>query len=270
MTMNGAPTLDARIADTLATTEHLSPEFINSLYDELDNAVGDADQIARDCRVKSIDPLCRDGIAERSRAEDQEFIANRLRAAATPMRAKYQAALAREREAAWIIEADAVELEAAQVADQIISTYPMVTNILVQLFTMMKSVDQKVDRINLTAPNGVMRRLRHTEATARGIADAEVLSITKSAKLPTLVIGRGAAADAWPPAPPNIYLEYVQSVAAGIASAPAPLTEDERIAASQRQVAHGEAMEREHQRLNSEAAARTNENNAEARRVAAG
>jgi hypothetical protein len=40
MTMNGAPTLDARIADTLATTEQLSSESLQVLYDELDNAVG--------------------------------------------------------------------------------------------------------------------------------------------------------------------------------------------------------------------------------------
>jgi hypothetical protein len=262
-------TLDSRIADTLATTEPISSESIDALYTELDNAVGDANEIARTARARSIDPLCRDAIAERGKAEDAEFVSQRLCNAATPMRAKYQAALAREREAAWIIEADAVELEAAKVADQLLDTYPMVSGLLVKLFQMMKAVDQKVDRINLTAPSGVMRRLRHTEATARGVTDAEVNSIVKKVVLPTLVIGRGDTPAAWPPAPPNIYLEYALSVQAGIASAPAPLTDQQKIENSERQVAHGVAMEAEHQRLNAEAAARTDARNVEQRRLAA-
>jgi hypothetical protein len=266
---NGAPSLDQRIADTLATTEPLSSEFIQQLYDELDNAVGSHNEIARTARANSLDPMCRDAIAERGKAEDAEFVSQRLCNAATPLRAKYQQALAREQTEAWTISADAVELEAAKVADQIIDTYPMVANILVQLFTMMKSVDQKVDRINITAPNGVMRRLRHTEATARGIGDAEVLSITKSVKLPALVIGRGAAPDAWPLPVPNVALSYALSVAESLRCAPLPLTDQQKIDASARQVAHGVAMEEEHQRLNSEAAARTDANNIEQRRLAA-
>jgi hypothetical protein len=74
----------------------------------------------------------------------------------------------------------------------------------------------------------------------------------------------------WPPPPPNPYLAYAMSIDAGIRSAPAPLTDEQKIAASERQVATGVAMEAEHQRLNAEAAARTDERNAEQRRLAAG
>jgi hypothetical protein len=51
-----SPTLDERIADALTTTDQLSAEFIQRLYDELDDAVGVADQTARECRARSIDP----------------------------------------------------------------------------------------------------------------------------------------------------------------------------------------------------------------------
>jgi hypothetical protein len=70
-------------------------------------------------------------------------------------------------------------------------------------------------------------------------------------------------------APPDFNFEYAMSVAAGIRSAPIPPTEAERVAESARHVAAGEARELEHQRLNSEAAARATERNIEQRKLAA-
>jgi hypothetical protein len=131
----------------------------------------------------------------------------------------------------------------------------MVTGLLVQLFNLMKLVDEKVDRVNLTAPNGVMRRLRRTEATARDIPNDAVSSITKLVKLPTLVIGRGDAPVSWPPPVPNWGLEYIESMNQGFRNAAPPLTEQQKAEASARHVALGVEMERESERLRSVAAA---------------
>jgi hypothetical protein len=102
--------LDSRIATVLGSDEEFSSEFLQALYDELDEAVGVADQTARECRARSIDPLVRDGIAERGRAEDQEFISHRLKAAASPLREKHGQALIREHSAQWHHTATVVEL----------------------------------------------------------------------------------------------------------------------------------------------------------------
>jgi hypothetical protein len=59
-------------------------------------------------------------------------------------------------------------------------------------------------------------------------------------------------------------------VLAAVRAAPPPLTDAERIAANARHIAHGEEMEREHQRLNAEAATRAAEHQAVQRRLAAG
>jgi uncharacterized protein (DUF2336 family) len=67
-------------------------------------------QTAREARARSVDPLVRDAIAERGKAEDAEFVATRLRNAATPLREKYQRAVTRDEQAAWEREAGDLEL----------------------------------------------------------------------------------------------------------------------------------------------------------------
>jgi hypothetical protein len=75
---------------------------------------------------------------------------------------------------------------------------------------------------------------------------------------------------AWPPPPPDWVSQYIAMTTAAIINARPPLSDEERIAASQQHIAHGEEMEREHQRLNALAAERAEAAAAERRALANG
>jgi hypothetical protein len=261
--------LDEMIAEALGNDE-LSAEFLGALYAALDQAVGIADETARQCRARSVDPLCRDGIAERGKAEDQEFVATRLRNAATPLRAKYQAALQREQAADWELKSRQIELMVVKTARIMLRRYPKAVDELVEVFRLVKAVDKAVDEINATAPIGVTRRLAKTELVARDIDGfySTDVSIVEKCVLPAFV--SHGSSYAWPPPQRNWVVDYVESMTAMLRGAPPPPTEEERIAAAQQHIAHGEEMEREHQRLNAEAHARAEAAAAERRRLANG
>jgi hypothetical protein len=196
-TGNGAVPLDQKIAEALGTTDPLTSEFLLALYNELDDAVGDADRTARECRARSVDPLCRDGIAERGKAEDQEFVAARLRAAATPLRARYQQAVAREERAAWETKTAPLEQELAAIAAEFAVEYPAAVAKLVDLFRRVELANQEAARANSGAPG----YLHNIEERLRGVR-----AVMNDTTLPTL----GGARNAWPTHNPG--LAYAISV----------------------------------------------------------
>lgn len=162
------PSLDERIASALSD-DGLSFEYLRDLYLELDRAVGDHEEKARQARARSIDPTNLHGGSARSEAEDHEFYAMRLRNAATPLGEVCQKARAREAEARWNSEANQVELEAAQTADILLETYSKTTDFLISVFKIMAAIDHKIDYVNATAPSGIHRRLCGVEAVARNV-----------------------------------------------------------------------------------------------------
>jgi hypothetical protein len=181
-----------------------------------------------------------------------------------------QATIKREAIAAWKLESEPLELEVAQTADMFIETYAPHSGALVSCFRAMAEIDRRVHALNARKPTGV-NPLRFVEAVARNLPSINGKPFVQQVVLPALAFFEIAVAPViWPPTPPNPYLAYALATEAGLRSAPAAKSDLERADESARHIEHGTAMEAESERLRSEHQARTNENNAEARRVAAG
>jgi hypothetical protein len=263
------PSLDQRIAVALGSTAQLPSAELLALCNEVDAAIILSDAKARLARKRSVDPLVHDGIAERSKAEDQEFVAHRLRNAVTALREKYEQACQHERETIWNADIDEVELKVAKVADELTEVYQRCVTELVDLFTRVTAVDQEVQRVNNITD--CRRKLRKVELVARGIPGFSTgdVSVIDKCQLPPLIFGHGKMVMAWPlPTVPIGVLLHDQMVM-GMRNARPP-TEDEKIAESMRVVAYAEEQERGRVRLNEEAAARIRANDAEIRRLTTG
>jgi hypothetical protein len=250
--------LDTRITDALASTEPLSSDFLGALYDELDDAVGVANQMAKECRAKSIDPLCRDAIAERGKAEDQEFVSQRLCNAATPLREKYQKALAREAREQWLADTSELGSRIASLEKELAEVYPRAVGELIDLFRRVEAANREATRFNSVAPRGY---------GLTGVDGAK--RILDKVRLPAPV-GGDTAPDVWP-IPPEVPLGVQLSAhVAAMMTGARPVSEQERIAESARIVAHGEAQERGRMKKNEEAEMRARVHETEQRRLAAG
>jgi hypothetical protein len=195
--------LDARIADALSTTNPLTSEFLLALYNELDDAVGVADQTARECRARSIDPTCRDGVAERPKAEDQEFIAHRLRAAATPLRAKYQQTKAAEIRAGWDKQIAPLEAKVDALVREFRPAYIAAVKTIVDLLEKASEIDAEVRRLSVPGElYGKVDQVRGVEQRLTGRITPEFFKLIR---LPLTPWGEP---DAWPPKPRPVAYEY--------------------------------------------------------------
>jgi hypothetical protein len=65
----------------------------------------DAEDAGREARLRSVDPQCTDGVAERSKAEDYEFVGQRLRNAIEALAPHHEAAVKREEKERFSAEA---------------------------------------------------------------------------------------------------------------------------------------------------------------------
>jgi hypothetical protein len=115
-------TLDQRIASALST-DQLSSTDLAALIVEVDDAIMRSDASARVSRRRSIDPLVHDPISERGAAEDAEFVSQRLRVASTPLRERYEKALAKEALVTWEAEAGTIRQKTVDLL-----AYPVVTH----------------------------------------------------------------------------------------------------------------------------------------------
>jgi hypothetical protein len=131
---------------------------------------------------------------------------------------------------------------------------------LVDLFKRIDAADREAANFNNRSPAGHF--VRGVEAS---IGKGE--KIIDRVRLP--VMTENGVQDMWPPKN-NWAVEYFETVRAGIVNAKPPPDEIERAEAARRHIAAGEADEREHQRLNAEAAARAAAHAAEQRRLVAG
>jgi hypothetical protein len=253
MTNNGAP-LDARIADALANPDQ-SSDFFAALIAEVDEAIDHSDQTSREGRAASIDPARLDGIAQRARAEDAEFVSHRLRAGLERLKQLLGAAVTREAQASWETEAGELRKEVDEIAAYFKRVYSETAGHLVGVLEKMAAIDLKVDALNSRSPGGVAL-LRRVEAVARNIPAVKDKPFVLQVALPKLPSFEtsGPAPLAWPPVPVNHGLEYYHAIHAAIVTAPPPLTDAERIAASERQMRFVAEQERGRERLAAEAA----------------
>jgi hypothetical protein len=249
-----APTLDQRIAEALTTTDR-SSFFYCVLKSQAETAADASDRTAREARAKSTDPTYGgDAIAERGRAEDNEFFSSRLRAAAASLNEKYQQAQKKELAAVWNAEAEEVEMKVAQLADELIEAYQGAAARLVDIFLRMSDMDAEVRSVN-TKP-GRQRTLRTTEEAARDIDGFDAPdSIVKNCALPELVIGSKAHPKMlWPPPPVNHALQYALDVGRMLGGSALPPTAEQRAVEAKRMADFYTEQERKREWLNSEAA----------------
>jgi hypothetical protein len=244
--------LDIRIADLLRPdAEQLSSSALMALIGEVDKAIEVADREGRAARARSIDPSTIDAGA-RGRAEDQEFMSARYRAGLAKLRELLAKATIREARAAWSAEAEPVELQVAQAADQVIEVYPRCVHELIALFQLMQKTDKAVAEINNHIPAGC-KPLRGVEMVARKITEflPNELRIAEKCQLPGLSVGHGKGSTllVWPPPQPNFAAQYAESVSAMLRAAPPAPSEAERIAESERHIAAGMERERQKERI---------------------
>jgi hypothetical protein len=255
------PTMEERIATALKAPDGVSAETIALHIKWATASATAAENAGREAGLKSVDPQCTDGVAERSKAEDQEFIAQRFKNAVEALTPHQEAALKREAQVAWEIEAGVVRQKVTDLAKELATTWPDTVMRLVKLFEAIAAVDREASSINSRAPTGV-NHLRGVEAS---IGKGE--KIIERVKLPVLT-DKGVV-DMWPPRN-NWALDYASSVHAGIVGAGMPPTEAERVAEGERVIAHAREMEAGRLRLNNELAARVRANDAEIRRLSNG
>jgi hypothetical protein len=259
------PSLDEVIAIILKDPDDRPAIVFGCVLDQIRKALAAAEQEGKAAQAAAYDPTVLDPTAI-GRAHDAEFRIKRLTNAAEALAPHHLAAVKREVREQWEASISDLELRVTNLAQELLSVYPELVTRLVDMFSRCAAVDKEVMQANSSAPDG-MRHLRSIEAT---VTNGSSTKIIPRVKLPTLTVDGRTVPDAWPLPAPSIGVAMHDQVLAMCRGAPPPPTEAERIAESARHVAHGEAMEREHQRLNDEAAARATQHEREQRRVAAG
>jgi hypothetical protein len=248
------PTMDERISQLLKEPAGASAETIALHLRWAKASATVAENAGRAARLKSVDPQCVDGIAERSKAEDHEFIAQRLRNAVEALELLLQAATRREELAQWKARTAGLQQRVADLSQELLGVYAETTAKLVDLFSRCDAADKAVAQINYAAPD-TLHRLCGVEATLTKGSDTKIIP---RVKLPTLTSNGHAAPDAWPPVAIPIGVQLHDAMIAGMRMARPP-TEDERIAESMRVVAFYDQQEAGRIKLNEAAEARARE-----------
>jgi len=160
--------LEQKIVSALSDTE-ISSSALAALIDEAEAAIALAEQAAETTRAEALDPVVSpDPVKARAAMEDVGFGLARLRTLLPRLRERHAKVAARERAAAWFAECEQVRGEMDAAAEQF-ARYPEIVAELLALFREAERVDQKVQRINATAPPAVHQRLLGVELTARGL-----------------------------------------------------------------------------------------------------
>ena len=206
---NGAtPTLEARITRALAPDHQIASAVISALYQEVESAIAVASATAADAKKKALDPTITDIEAARVQRDDAIYRLERLRAALQPLQERYTQLRKAERVAQWRAGYATVKAKRDTTAEQLKTIYQELTEQLIAVLEQAKQVDQQVETINRTAPNGQHDRLLTVECWARGVNGVgpnSVLSLLTELKLPRFA----APGLAWPPPAPVLTAEMV-------------------------------------------------------------
>jgi hypothetical protein len=178
----------------------MSSATIGALINECDVQHDHAEQRGREMRARSIDPAIIDPAAK-SVAEDAEHVAQRYRVAIERLQGLRNVATHKESVIAWRPQFDIVDAETAALATELKERYPDAVSWIVDFLKRKAVNDEAVTRINLSAPQGEIKRLFDSELRARGInAYGNSEPIAKQLRLPVLVEGDGPSVLLWPPA----------------------------------------------------------------------
>jgi hypothetical protein len=258
----GLPNLSERIAALLKAPAGVSAKEIAENIEAAKISATCAENSGKAARLRSVDPTCVDGVAERGRAEDFEFSAQRFRNAIEALTPHLQAAQRREELERWKTNTTDIRQRVFDLGKELKEVYPQVVATLVDLFRRCEAADREAATFNGAAPFGCYIP-NVEEVMTDKIGTTKIIP---KVKLPTLT----GTVDAWPLPTPPLGVAMYDHVLAMMRNAPPPPTEEERAAESARLVAFGEERERGRVRMNEEAEARARAHEAERRRLQAG
>ena len=199
--------LEKKIAAALADKD-IGSSALASLIAETETAIAAAYEAAEVERERALDPaLCPDANEARRAIEAAEFARDRLRT----LLPRLQEVQAVEYAARWASEYERLEAKRDELARQY-AEYPKLVARLVDLFESAKAVDEKVSRINGSAPPGEHRRLLGVELTARGLQSFSTADppIAKAVQLPDW---DESTKFAWPSPTPSLAIRVVTDMA---------------------------------------------------------
>jgi hypothetical protein len=214
------PTLDRRIADTLASDKHEAADLADIIR-EATSVLGSIEAEQAHAAQQALDPAVADFATQKSRADTAALMASRLRNALPRLQVLLDVELKSEKLAKW--NADLADLKVVRddLAKQLRERYAACATEIIQLFDQVAYVDRQVDALNSRAHacSGASQ-MRTVEATARGVDHiaGNTKSILDLTRLPVFGLGSGEAGLVWPR--PTVPLAL--AVAAAMPTAPPP------------------------------------------------
>jgi hypothetical protein len=155
--------LEQRIVDALQPDAAVTSADVAALIDEAEAGIVKAEKEATVDRTLSLDPK-----AARQAIADAAFGADRLRTLLSKLQARYQQACEEERVEEYEAEAQVLDEESIQLAQELHGTYPPAENKLSNLFTRIAAHRQRISALHQRRPAGV-ESVRDPELIARNL-----------------------------------------------------------------------------------------------------
>jgi hypothetical protein len=166
--MNKTPSLEDRIRTALGNP-NIGSEVLVEIIQEVEQAAATADQAITTERAKLLDvTACRDPDEARERISVLETSGDRMLATAPRLKRMLTAALAAEARDRWWSSYKKVKAQLDE-AVELFKQVPQHAQAIVEAFSLAIELDKTISHLNVTAPDGIDRRLRSVELTARGM-----------------------------------------------------------------------------------------------------
>jgi hypothetical protein len=204
--MNTQPTLEQRISDALQPDTAITSADLAALIEETEVGIAKAEREGTVDQTLSLDPK-----AARQAIEDAAFAADRLRLLLSKLQVRYQQACEAARVEEYEAEAQVLDEESIQLAQELRETYPPAQNKLSDLFTRIAAHRQRISALHQRRPAGV-QSVRDPELIARNLEgfDRERPSLLADVHLLDWTNGR----ETWPPRRPPMAAAFAAAVPA--------------------------------------------------------
>jgi hypothetical protein len=201
--MNTQPTLEQRISDALQPDTAITSADIAALIEEAEADITKAEREGTVDQTLSLDPK-----AARQAIADAAFAADRLRLLLSKLQVRYEQACEEARVKEYEAEAQVLDEESIQLAQEWRETCPPALNKLSDLFTRIAAHRQRISALHQRRPAGV-QSVRDPELVARNLDgfDRERPSLLAEAHLLDWNTGR----QIWPPPRPSISAAFAAS-----------------------------------------------------------
>jgi hypothetical protein len=225
--MNTQPTLEQRISDALQPDTAITSADLAALIEETEVGIAKAEREGTVDQTLSLDPK-----AARQAIEDAAFAADRLRLLLSKLQVRYQQACEAARVEEYEAEAQVLDEESIQLAQELRETYPPAQNKLSNLFTRIAVHRQRISALHQRRPAGV-QSVRDPELIARNLDgfDRERPSLLAEVHLLDWNTGR----QIWPPPRPSISAAFAATLVPAHNPADWATNQEQRAAAQQRE-----------------------------------